>query len=817
MILNKRFYSIILRSIGRQPKRWLTISFSIILSTMLFSTIAFFFDSLEYSMIMQAKDESGCYHFKINKITEEKVKVLQDNTPDDNLSNICVFGGCAINDTSKQYELASIEQDNANIIPIKILKGAKPLDGQEIMISRVIALENNLEIGSEINVKKYYGKKSEEAIMTVSGVYTPLENSGITDTAFIMKDAADIQDKLYSVYIKFKKEKSMSPKIKQLLSILGIKEVRGVDYLSEYTNRSLLYAMGEVDGYNLYRAYLLVFIIVIISAAINVHNAVIISTQEQRKFYGTIKAIGGTAKQISKIIILEIIGLSLISIPIGILLSMIPGYILVKMVASFGTYIFIVKPATIIIIVVCFILASLISATYLPAVKAGSKSPSEAMKKVQSQEIYANYKYRKWYLKLSEKLNIYILIPLSYLYRNRINKYIILASNIICLITIIISCYYQSVQLDVANKHKKQYSYRLSGFYLKAGENLQDRILNLQGVKDIKMDFSMNAYIIFEKDYAPDYFSYQTKYSNGNISDNMRELVDKEWSGINPDAVLLPAKCVSMNESQMKSYLKYVVDGSISNVLKDELCILIIDNYWTKNNAKYRAGDSLNLRVARQDKSSNFIKNDFYRVKIGAIAKGINIDDRLQAEIYMVQDTFNLIEKRPNQVQMNAEDGYDELHIARELEKIAKEEGMTFTYVDIAKEDRINNAEKALVTWLVLYFGGILFVVFMLMVINNIRHMINANRRYHLPCDMSGGEQQRAAVARAMANKPAIIFADEPTGNLDKSTGQKLINLLLSSVEKLGQTLVIVTHNPEIADLCNRRYIIEDGVLREKQ
>lgn len=76
---------------------------------------------------------------------------------------------------------------------------------------------------------------------------------------------------------------------------------------------------------------------------------------------------------------------------------------------------------------------------------------------------------------------------------------------------------------------------------------------------------------------------------------------------------------------------------------------------------------------------------------------------------------------------------------------------------------------------------------------------------------MSGGQQQRAAIARALAMKPDIIFADEPTGNLDSKTGDEVITLLKMSAKKYGQTLVIITHDDEIAQMADRMIVIEDG------
>ena len=83
------------------------------------------------------------------------------------------------------------------------------------------------------------------------------------------------------------------------------------------------------------------------------------------------------------------------------------------------------------------------------------------------------------------------------------------------------------------------------------------------------------------------------------------------------------------------------------------------------------------------------------------------------------------------------------------------------------------------------------------------------------PSTLSGGQQQRVAIARALASKPDIVLADEPTGNLDTKTGEEVISMLKLSAEKYGQTLVIITHNEEIAQLADRILVIEDGKVAE--
>lgn len=86
---------------------------------------------------------------------------------------------------------------------------------------------------------------------------------------------------------------------------------------------------------------------------------------------------------------------------------------------------------------------------------------------------------------------------------------------------------------------------------------------------------------------------------------------------------------------------------------------------------------------------------------------------------------------------------------------------------------------------------------------------------YNMPNTLSGGQQQRVAIARALASKPAIILADEPTGNLDSRTSDEVIELLKASGRKFGQTIVMITHNPEIAAQADRCIRIEDGNICE--
>jgi putative ABC transport system ATP-binding protein len=86
-----------------------------------------------------------------------------------------------------------------------------------------------------------------------------------------------------------------------------------------------------------------------------------------------------------------------------------------------------------------------------------------------------------------------------------------------------------------------------------------------------------------------------------------------------------------------------------------------------------------------------------------------------------------------------------------------------------------------------------------------------SERRRSMPNQLSGGQQQRVAIARALAAKPAIILADEPTGNLDSKSGMDVMGLLKVSGEKFGQTIVMITHNPEIAQMADRSIHLEDG------
>ena len=88
---------------------------------------------------------------------------------------------------------------------------------------------------------------------------------------------------------------------------------------------------------------------------------------------------------------------------------------------------------------------------------------------------------------------------------------------------------------------------------------------------------------------------------------------------------------------------------------------------------------------------------------------------------------------------------------------------------------------------------------------------------HNLPHTLSGGQQQRVAIARAIASKPDVILADEPTGNLDSKTSDEVIGLLKMSAQKYGQTLVMITHDQDIAQIADRILVIEDGKVVEQR
>ena len=90
------------------------------------------------------------------------------------------------------------------------------------------------------------------------------------------------------------------------------------------------------------------------------------------------------------------------------------------------------------------------------------------------------------------------------------------------------------------------------------------------------------------------------------------------------------------------------------------------------------------------------------------------------------------------------------------------------------------------------------------------------DRMTHKPNELSGGQRQRVAIARALVNNPSIILADEPTGNLDRKTGDKIADLLFSLNREYGTTLILVTHDPQLAARCDRRLRLVNGILQEE-
>jgi putative ABC transport system ATP-binding protein len=85
----------------------------------------------------------------------------------------------------------------------------------------------------------------------------------------------------------------------------------------------------------------------------------------------------------------------------------------------------------------------------------------------------------------------------------------------------------------------------------------------------------------------------------------------------------------------------------------------------------------------------------------------------------------------------------------------------------------------------------------------------------HRPSELSGGQQQRVAVARALVSRPAVIFADEPTGNLDSASSSEVLQLLRMSVDQLGQTVIMVTHDHVAAEVADRLVVLGDGLIVE--
>ena len=91
------------------------------------------------------------------------------------------------------------------------------------------------------------------------------------------------------------------------------------------------------------------------------------------------------------------------------------------------------------------------------------------------------------------------------------------------------------------------------------------------------------------------------------------------------------------------------------------------------------------------------------------------------------------------------------------------------------------------------------------------------HRVQHLPRQLSGGEQQRVAIARAFAGEPEVMFADEPTGNLDAATGQQIIEMLFDLRDRCQTALLMVTHDQSLAERCDRVYHLENGQVQEMQ
>ena len=92
-----------------------------------------------------------------------------------------------------------------------------------------------------------------------------------------------------------------------------------------------------------------------------------------------------------------------------------------------------------------------------------------------------------------------------------------------------------------------------------------------------------------------------------------------------------------------------------------------------------------------------------------------------------------------------------------------------------------------------------------------------SERYHHKPASLSGGEQQRVAVARALLNAPSIIFADEPSGNLDSESAENLHKLFFELRDRFNQTFVIITHNKKLAEMADRKLIMQDGTIVDKQ
>lgn len=98
--------------------------------------------------------------------------------------------------------------------------------------------------------------------------------------------------------------------------------------------------------------------------------------------------------------------------------------------------------------------------------------------------------------------------------------------------------------------------------------------------------------------------------------------------------------------------------------------------------------------------------------------------------------------------------------------------------------------------------------------IDELLHILGiSEKKNEFPDKLSGGQQQRVAIARAMANRPKVILADEPTGSLDKKNGEDVLECFLNAVKQYSATLIMVTHNDELADMADRKIVLEDGIV----
>jgi len=97
-----------------------------------------------------------------------------------------------------------------------------------------------------------------------------------------------------------------------------------------------------------------------------------------------------------------------------------------------------------------------------------------------------------------------------------------------------------------------------------------------------------------------------------------------------------------------------------------------------------------------------------------------------------------------------------------------------------------------------------------------VKRMGLGDRLHHRPAELSGGQQQRVAIARSLVSRPTVVFADEPTGNLDSNTGMEILELLRSATQEYGQTTVMVTHDPKAAAIANRILFLADGLIADE-